>query len=94
MEFRAAREALVERVAETQGHIARQTAQGRRTYLRDLAEPFPWDAPTGTDPDQSSLLAWQQWIAEYVEHVNVGPAMRGRNFFDADRVKVFFRDTD
>ena len=34
---------------------------------------------------------WRRWVTSYAEQVTVGPAVRGRNRFDPDRVTIEWR---
>lgn len=95
-EFRAARDPLAERVAATQAAIASTARRSRRSW-RDpdfWQRREPWDAEPGTDPDPDALEAWREWVAEDVERVVVGPAVRGRNRFDPGRVTIEWRGAD
>jgi hypothetical protein len=92
-EFRAARGALVDRIADAQARIAAAgTSRGFLQMLEDAENITPpWEVPPGTDPDPEELDEWKRWIAEVVERVTVGSAVRGRNKFDPERVTVVWK---
>ena len=55
----------------------------------DWADETPMRALGG--PDQAELEGWRRWVTSYAEQVTVGPAVRGRNRFDPDRVTIEWR---
>jgi site-specific DNA recombinase len=89
-EFRAVREPLVNRIADAQEHLAR-LAEPRWSDLLRSDGPAPWEVPPGTDPDPDDFAYWRRWIGDAVDRVEIGPAVRGRNFFDKDRVQVVWK---
>jgi DNA invertase Pin-like site-specific DNA recombinase len=87
-EFKAAREPLVQRIEAAQARLAtieRGSARRQLFETLDEVEVPPWEQK---DPDATEVDAWRAWIAEVVDRVTVGPAVRGRNQFDPDRVAV------
>lgn len=91
-EFVAAREPLVQRIADAQEAIqAVVVPQTWEQFKADVLEA-PWELPPGTDPDPDDFSYWRRWIGEAVEAVVIGPAVKGRNFFDPRRVRISFRD--
>lgn len=91
-EFMAARTDLAARIAEAQREMERlASGASRRSYLFNAeAEAPPWETPAGEEPEDIS--GWRRFVAEAVERVAVGPAVRGQNFFNADRVEITLRD--
>ncbi len=55
----------------------------------DWADETPMRALGG--PDQAEPEGWRRWVTSYAEQVTVGPAVRGRNRFDPDRVTIEWR---
>ena len=88
-EFRAARDPLVERISDAQASLDAPAAGWSR--LGEPVEPAPWELAPGTDPDPDDFAYWQRWIGQAVEAVKVGPAVKGRNFFDPSRVSISWR---
>jgi site-specific DNA recombinase len=90
-EFVAAREPLVTRIADAQEAIqAAVVPQTWEQFKADILEA-PWELPPGTDPDPDDFAYWRRWIGEAVEAVVIGPAVKGRNFFDPSRVSITWR---
>lgn len=66
-EFRAARDALVDRIGAAQETLARRASgEGRRAWLEGPPPVAPWEVPDGTDPDRAELEEWRRWVAEVV----------------------------
>jgi hypothetical protein len=91
-EFVAAREALVQRIADTQEQLRQRVVP--QTWAHGLADALeaPWELPPGSDPKPEDFGYWRRWIGDAVTSVVVGPAVRGRNFFDPSRISVVFRE--
>jgi site-specific DNA recombinase len=91
-EFVAARDPLVRRIADAQERLRGTSA--RLSWTEAMADQLeaPWELPPGTDPDPDDFAYWRRWIGEAVEVVKIGPAVRGRNFFDPSRVTIAFAE--
>jgi hypothetical protein len=92
-EFRGARGALIDRIAYTQARLASVgSSRGFRRLLEEAKNITPpWEVPPGTNPDPEELDEWRRWIAEAVEQVAVGSAVRGRNRFDPSRLTITWK---
>lgn len=84
-EFFRARDSLVDQIEQAKARLSRGS---RIRVLQNL--PAGADALNGlwTDADQG----WRRSVvAAVIDHVEVGPAVRGRNFFDPDRLVIHWR---
>ena len=94
-EFVAAREPLVQRIADVQEAL-RAATDSPQTWAEFFANPgleAPWELPPGTDPEPDDFAYWRRWVGEVVEAVTIGPAVKGRNFFDPSRLTIAWRGT-
>jgi site-specific DNA recombinase len=83
-QFRAASVALEDRIAGLRGDLARHT---RRAAAVDLAGNPRTLADRWSGLDTEARVSV---VRALVDRVTVGPAVKGRNFFDPDRIAVTF----
>jgi hypothetical protein len=84
-EFFAARRVLENKIEEAKSRL------GTKTHNRVLAS-----LPSGRSALQlaweSADLSWRRaLVSAVIDQVEVGPAVRGRNYFDADRLDIRWR---
>jgi site-specific DNA recombinase len=84
-EFLAARHALESSINVTRRALRQRTGAG---VLADLS---PGSAALGAAWEAGSIGWRRALLAAVLERVEVGPAVRGRNFFDPERVKFVWR---
>ena len=81
-EFFAARRVLENKIEEAKSRL------GTQTHNRVLAS-LPSGRSALETAWESADLSWRRaLVSAVIDHVVVGPAVRGRNYFDADRLEI------